>query len=171
MGIAGNELADAQAKLGSQLPVLATASQQPTIAYNRRSLKERVRANFSQWWKSSAPEQYRDLGLDISRKKEELSLPRPILHHLLAARTKHGDFADYHTRFHPDSLTAQLLCSCNREKLPTHIFYCRKVPTNKRIRLGAYPQRAINKLLGKDYAKLVKLAESSRFFSQICPRH
>ena len=171
MGIAGNELADAQAKLGSQLPLTAAVSQQPTLAYNRRASRQKARESFSQWWESSAPEHYRDLGLDTSRKREELALPRPLLHHLLAARTGHGDFADYHTRFHPDSLTAKLLCSCGREKSPVHIPYCRKIPPSKRIRLGAYPQRTINKLLGKDFSRLVKLAESTKFFSQICPRH
>ena len=43
----------------------------------------------------------------------------------------------------------------------TYAYILLKVPVNKRIRLGTHPQRTINRLLGKDFSKLVRLAESA----------
>ena len=94
MGIVGNELADAQAKLGIRLPI--PADTKPTLAHIRRNARQKAKDSFAVWWKSAAPSSYKELKLDttISRLRE-LSLPRPILHHLLAARTGHGDIAEY----------------------------------------------------------------------------
>lgn len=47
----------------------------------------------------------------------ELSLPRSILHRLLAIRTGHGDFSWYHTKFNHED--AKLDCSCGQPKTPS----------------------------------------------------
>ena len=170
MGIIGNELADEQAKLGTRLPLVAPL--QPTIAYSRRAIQQRIKDHFSLWWEEKAPLSYRALGLKVSLKDlPELKLPRPSLHHVIAARSGHGDFADYHTRFHPNSQSVVPNCSCGRQKSPTHIFYCRKVPPRKRIKLGPRPANIIQQTTGPNYPTLIKLIEATSFFTNICPRY
>ncbi len=78
------------------------------------------------YWDAKAPAQYRALRVEArSRLPKELSLPRRELGHLLAVRSGHGDFANYHRRFnHTDAL---LDCSCSSEKERLHFFYCRRM--------------------------------------------
>lgn len=166
--IPGNEQADALAKMGCTLPELPDAT--PTLAYLRRIARQRHRAAFELWWQVAAPERYKKLKLTATTKcPPELRVPRHAVHHLLAARTQHGDFADYHERFnHPD---ARLTCSCGRRKSPTHIFYCRKIPPQHRIRLAPSPESAISRALGCDFTRYIELGASSSFFGKICRRH
>lgn len=64
------------------------------------------------WWRESAPEQYKPLGLvATTRCPPELALPRHMLHHLLAARSQHADYADCHERL--DHVDAKVLCLCS----------------------------------------------------------
>ncbi|KFA67240.1 hypothetical protein S40285_10737 [Stachybotrys chlorohalonatus IBT 40285] len=122
--IPGNEEADALAKAGYLKPVPAGAL--PILAYLHRAAKQRPKDAFKAWWEESAPDKYRALELSATtRCLPELSLSRSMLHHLLAARSRHGDFAEYHERF--DHADARILCSCGQRKAPNHIFYCRKV--------------------------------------------
>ncbi|KAI8411197.1 hypothetical protein FOFC_07791 [Fusarium oxysporum] len=100
---------------------------------------------------------------------QEFSLPRAALHHLLAARSLHGDFAAYHERF--DHGNVRLVCSCNRLKAPDHIFHCRKVPPRHRMRLGPPPNAVVNLAIGKDFTKFTELSKASAFFGKICPRY
>ncbi|XP_044723886.1 RNase H domain-containing protein [Hirsutella rhossiliensis] len=111
--IPGNEQADALAKAGTSQPEPADAL--PTLAYLRKVARQRPKDAFKAWWEVSAPQQYRVLDLDATTGcPPELTIPRPLLHHLLAARTHHGDFADYHERLNHDD--ARLTCSCGRRK-------------------------------------------------------
>ncbi|XP_044722137.1 RNase H domain-containing protein [Hirsutella rhossiliensis] len=135
--IPGNEQADALAKAGTSQPEPADAL--PTLAYLRKVARQRPKDAFKAWWEVSAPQQYRVLDLDATTGcPPELTIPRPLLHHLLAARTHHGDFADYHERLNHDD--ARLTCSCGRRKEPKHLFYCRKIAPRHRMRLA--PHRA-----------------------------
>jgi ribonuclease HI len=167
-GIPGNEEADAQAKAGCL--EASPASALPTLAYLRRAARQRPKDEFQVWWEESAPEQYRALKLPATmRCPSELNLPRGTLHHLLAARSQHGDFAEYHERFeHAD---AQLLCSCGRRKTPSHIFYCRKVPPRCRMRLAPSPTAAVNRAIGKNFNQFIKVARGSAFFEKVCLRY
>jgi ribonuclease HI len=166
--IPGNEEADRLAKAASLLPEPEAA--QPTLAYLRRIARQKPKETFETWWTTSAPEQYKRLNLKATTGcPPELSLPRAALHHLLAARSLHGDFAAYHERF--DHGDARLICSCNRRKAPDHIFYCRKVPPRHRVRLSPSPNAAINLAVGKDFTKFVDLSKDSAFFGKICPRY
>lgn len=68
------------------------------------------------------PERYSPLDPTASLKptKELRNLKGYKLHHLLAAHTGHGDFAEYHKRFkHTDAL---LTDSCGKRKSPLYIF-------------------------------------------------
>lgn len=168
MDIPGNERADALAKAGCTLPEPSNAK--PTLAYVRRLARKHLSDAFQAWWQEHVPEQYKELDLDaIPRCPRELSIPRPALHHLLAARSRHGDFANYHERFKHDS--ARVTCSCGRRKAPDHLFYCRKVAPRHRMRLAPSPVVAINRAIGRDFEEFTQLAERSSFFTRICPRH
>ncbi|RKK06271.1 hypothetical protein BFJ65_g18873 [Fusarium oxysporum f. sp. cepae] len=166
--IPGNEQADKLAKAASSLPEPEGA--QPTLAYLRRIARQKPKEAFQAWWSTSAPEQYKRLNLKATTGcPPELSLPRAALHHLLAARSLHGDFAAYHERFaHND---ARLVCSCGRRKAPDHIFYCRKVPLRHRMRLAPSPNTAVNLAIGRDFSKFIDLSKDSAFFGKICPRY
>ena len=166
--IPGNEQADKLAKAASSLPEPEGA--RPTLAYLRRLARQKPREAFEAWWSSASPEQYKRLNLKATVAcPPELSLPRTVLHHLLAARSLHGDFAAYHERFNHSE--ARVVCSCNRRKSPDHIFYCRKVPPRHRVRLAPSPNTAVNLALGKDFDRFVNLAKINAFFDRICPRY
>ncbi|KAM4056736.1 RNase H domain-containing protein [Hirsutella rhossiliensis] len=142
----------------------------PTLAYLRKVARQRPKDAFKAWWEVSAPQQYRVLDLDATTGcPPELTIPRPLLHHLLAARTHHGDFADYHERLNHDD--ARLTCSCGRRKEPKHLFYCRKIAPRHRMRLAPSPSAAVNRAIGRDFDQFVKVAKASSFFGTICPRH
>ncbi|RKL19990.1 hypothetical protein BFJ72_g15129, partial [Fusarium proliferatum] len=166
--IPGNEQADKLAKAASSLPEPEGA--QPTLAYLRKVARQKPKEAFETWWTTSVPEQYKRLNLKATiRCPPELSLPRAALHHLLAARSLHGDFAAYHERFNHDD--ARMTCSCGRRKAPDHVFYCRKVPRRWRIRLVPSPTAAVNLAIGRNFDKYIKLTKSSAFFERICTRH
>ncbi|PNP55726.1 hypothetical protein FNYG_15457 [Fusarium nygamai] len=166
--IPGNEQGDKLAKAASSLPEPESA--QPTLAYLRRIARQKPKEAFEAWWSTSAPEQYKRLNLKATTGcTPELSLPRAALHHLLAARSLHGDFAAYHEKF--DHVNARLVCSCNRRKAPDHIFYCRRVPPRHRMRLAPSPNAAVNLAIGRDFIKFTELSKASVFFGKICPRY
>ncbi len=165
--IPGNEEADALAKGACSLPEPADAC--PTLAHIRRTAKRLPKDEFRSWWNTAAPDRYKALNLDCTANcPKELLLPRPKLHHLLAARTHHGDFADYHERLNHSNV--RLTCSCGRRKEPHHLFYCRKVPSRHRMRLGPSPTAIIHRAVGRDFDLFVKMAEASAFFERICLR-
>jgi hypothetical protein len=99
----------------------------------------------------------------------ELKVPRTFLARLLAARTGHGDYADYHERFGHDD--AEIICTCERRKHPVHIFYCRKVWPTVRPRLGPVLGETFMKTMGpKHFKDYVKLVDNPDFFGSICSR-
>ncbi|KAK5996418.1 putative RNA-directed DNA polymerase from transposon BS-like protein [Cladobotryum mycophilum] len=149
MGIPGNEMVDEQAKLGASLP---NNNNTITLAAARRIARRKPLTAFQQWWKKEAPASYQRLQLQVTlREPPELSLTRNNLHRLIAARSGHGDFADYYTHKYPGS-TATRTCSCGRNKTLDHIFYCRKY-------------------LGPDFERFIKLVNETGFFQKICPRN
>ncbi|KAJ3499128.1 hypothetical protein NLG97_g581 [Lecanicillium saksenae] len=163
-GIFGNELADQLAKHGATLP---TNEHLPSVSYRRRRTKRQVATDYQAWWASVERTEYLKLGLRADLKKlPELSLPRRQLGYLLTARTQHGDFAEYHERFHPGQATLE--CPCGRLKSPTHLFYCRKIPGHLRVRLTPDPEMAIGKFLGRSYQVYVRIADF--YYSKINKR-
>ncbi|PWI64008.1 hypothetical protein PCL_00820, partial [Purpureocillium lilacinum] len=166
--IPGNEEADGLAKAGCLQPEPPEAM--PSLAHLRRLARQQPRDAFKAWWSTEAPESYKTLNLEATTCcPPELALPRATLHSLLAARSRHGDFADYHERFNHDD--ARLDCSCGRRKAPEHPFYCRKVPPRLRMRLTPSPAEAIHHAVGKGFKAFVEMTSESSFFQRICPRH
>ena len=154
----GNEVADALAKEGSELPT--THTKLATITHiKRRARRERKRLQELDW-DTNRPSYYGQWRIDASPKPPELQLPRPILHRLLAERSGHGDFVEYHERFGHD---ARPTCKCGEPRTQGHFVKCRMVQPflpevpEKDERAGYTP---LTYLLGpngyKDYQKLVE---------------
>lgn len=168
--ITGNEAADATARAAADRP-------QPvhrrlyTHAAVKRMIKEQLwqSANTS-WhnWLRSADRTYSGLALEADKPPKELTLARPALALLLAARSGHGDFADYHIRFNHED--AVLTCSCGALKAPTHFFYCPNA--QPRILPGKHPGQALPFLLGsyKGAQQFAEWIKSSQFYITTCPR-
>ncbi|EED12151.1 conserved hypothetical protein [Talaromyces stipitatus ATCC 10500] len=111
-----------------------------------------------------------DLGITTSPKRPlELQLTRLDLGHMIAARTGHGDFADYHERFNHDD--AHLLCRCGARKAPLHFFFCH-IAKRRAPRPPGPPSEVIPFLLGTTKAaqKLAIWLAETLFFEDICPR-
>ncbi|KAM3549219.1 hypothetical protein ARSEF4850_008978, partial [Beauveria asiatica] len=90
------------AKKGAKMPV---GENPPTVSYSKRHMRSLLAIAFQRWWDAVDRESYHGLQLKAELKKlPELTLQRRQLGYLLAARTHHGDFADYHERFkHEDA--------------------------------------------------------------------
>jgi hypothetical protein len=166
--IPGNERADKLAKAASLLP--EPEGTRPTLAHLRKIARQNPKEVFETWWSTAAPEPYKRLNLKATTGcPPELSVPCAALHHLLAARSLHGDFAAYHERF--DHGNARLICSCNRCKALDHIFYCRKVPPRHQMRMSPSPNAAVNLAIGQVFTKFTELSKASAFFGKIYPRY
>ena len=166
MDIQQNEAVDRLAKLGASQEV---ESESLSFAALRRLRTKYVQETTQAWWNDNAPAFYRDLSITTFRfPPPEISLPRATLGWLIASRTKHGDFADYHERFGHE--TAELHCACGRRKAPIHFFFCRIARRKVGRSLG--PPSCIPDLLSTDQgiAKLVLFLNTSRFYLDICVR-
>jgi hypothetical protein len=121
--VLGNEVADSAAKAGAALHLLEEL-QIHTVASLKRWAKSSLPQATNKLWKTVAPQPYWDLGIDSApNKPKELSLPQASLSWILASRTGHGDFANYHERFNHED--AHLYCRCGSHKAPLHFFFCR----------------------------------------------
>jgi ribonuclease HI len=166
--IQGNELADKLAKEGVEAEHGARVISQPTLAYVKRTAKAARTRAFRHWWLHHQPGSYKDTGLlaTLGPTAELQQLGRPMLHRLLAARSGHGDFADYHKRFgHAD---VSVKCSCGRQKSPSHIFYCRKL-ANRESQVG-FCRRKVAEEIGEKWQMFVERVKTTDFFSRVCPR-
>ncbi|KAJ3495815.1 hypothetical protein NLG97_g3121 [Lecanicillium saksenae] len=153
-GMIRNELADRLANEGATMPA---GDRVLTISYGKRHVGSLLAIAFQRWWEVDRPS-YRGLRLKAElRKHPGLRFPRRQLGYLLAARTHHGDFADYHERFNHDS--AETRCPCRRRKSPTHLFYCKKIPRSLRPRLEPEPDKAFRNYVGRSFKTFAKLAD------------
>lgn len=178
--IKGNELADKLAKTGAQLQEV-DGDCAPTV-YGVKSLARNITRNARKQWLSQVErnlsQRYRSCGLKYHiRCPEELDvLTRPALHHYLAIRTGHGDFAWYHRQFrYPD---AKLEFSCGRDKDPQHLVLCRKTQAtfdrwprrpDRQPRSGKEARLYLERLMSspQDFKKFL---EVTGFYNNICPR-
>ncbi|EED16622.1 conserved hypothetical protein [Talaromyces stipitatus ATCC 10500] len=151
-----NEAADLAAKQGA-----ASTSSPPhksSYASLKRYAKARALTAAQTLWQSVAPQTYQDLGITTSPKHPgELQLNRLDLGHIIAARTGHGDFADYHKRFNHNN--AHLICRCRARK-------------RRASRPPRPPSEVISFLLGtaKGAQRLATWLAETHFFEDICPR-
>ena len=161
-----NELADAEARKGSsRLPVSPFPL---SFASLKKWQANKVREARSKWWESESHKRYRTLSIDTAPiPPKELQLPRHLLGRLIAARSGHGDFADYHDRF--GHLEAELRCACNARKSPLHFFFCRIARRRARRPQGA-PSTLIPWLIGTDkgISTLTEWWRKNRFYEDIC---
>jgi hypothetical protein len=159
--VLGNEEADRLAKEGSELPCLSRNCS--TITFIKRWVKKKRREIQDADWESNYPESYKAGRWGLYKAPSmppELHLPRPILHRLLAERSGHGDFTEYHERFGHD---ARPTCKCGEPRTQGHFVKCRMVAPflpdvpEREARFGT---THIQYLLGdggyKDFQKLVE---------------
>ncbi len=91
---------------------------------------------------------------------------RKTLHRLLAARSGHGDFAQYYERFqHADSNN---YCSCGERKTPQHIF-CGRLRKHRLLPTRT-PRTAFSTFLGEESVEWARFVEKTNFYTRICPR-
>lgn len=117
------------------------------------------------------PTSYQRTDLKATLKSPpELQLPRPLLQRLLAARSGHGDFEEYHDGVldFPERITP---CNCGQSKTPTHIFSCRAVKKEHHIRLRPSTS-AISpawQAIGSRFEQFIQIAKTANVFTEICP--
>lgn len=144
-GINGNERVDRLAKRGTADGDWLVKDRTMTLSAARRWRKRELAREFSQWWADQ--EKPRHLPKQLNQPipweyKWMKNIPRPTLARIFAARSAHGDFADYHIRFAHDD--AQLTCPlCHEVQVPNHPWQCETTKSRPRV----YNSRFINKLL------------------------
>lgn len=140
-----------------------------TLASLKRLAKSEADRASAKLWYVTAPRQYQDLMISHEKSKDLLSIPRGVLGRVLAARSQHGDFAEYHARFHHKD--ALLTCSCGKRKSPLHFYFCSKLNC-KSLHKGR-PSLAIPWLLGttEGSIKLGIWFKDYKFYQEICVSH
>ncbi|KAI1005706.1 hypothetical protein K3495_g2518 [Podosphaera aphanis] len=167
--ISGNEESEAAARAALQeLPPRPAQPGYINLAYLRRLMQQYWQNLIDCWWSTVYPARYKDLGLQLRRRKpQELNLPRLLLQRLIAARSGHGDFAEYHRRFHHEN--AVLDCACGLEKSPTHfVRYRIHAIHTRKLRKGRIINDFISHLLGPDsHEKFTEFAKTTGCFGNI----
>ena len=77
--------------------------------------------------KSQALKSYHELGLEPTTRVKsmpEMALKREVSGWLIAARSGHGHFADYHERFGHDEEEEDMYCKCGQMRSKSHPFSC-----------------------------------------------
>lgn len=139
-----------------------------TLASLKRIAKTEANKAVLRLWRITAPASYQEL--QIQYRPSLLTLKRQAMGRILAARSHHGDFADYHIRFnHTD---ATLTCSCGKRKSPLHFFFCRKGKATKTLSRRP-PSEAIPWLLGSAAGteRLAEWLSYTEFYQKICLPH
>ncbi|KAI1007080.1 hypothetical protein K3495_g1143 [Podosphaera aphanis] len=158
-------------KLANEACHLLLASESPySNAGLKRWLKSLVPQAAGRLWRCLFPqlETYHHLEINTAPSNpKELRLPRDTLERILAIRSSHGDFADYHERFsHQD---ANLFCRCGHRRAPLHFFFCHIAKRRARRPQGP-PSKLLPYLLGTHNGGLVldKWSKQTCFYSDIC---
>lgn len=125
VGIKGNERADQLAGELTDVEPWVEAKEDgltATVSWRRSEYSAKKRRLLDSWWAASRPFKYQRWGITAPRRPPELALPRPTLHRLIAERSGHGDFVEYHDRFgHPKP---NLRCRCGMPRRAGHIARC-----------------------------------------------
>lgn len=138
------------------------------LAWAQSHLKKAMHSFFAVYWAKHAPPSYRDLAVSLAPLPPELALPRGSLGRLLASRSGHGDFAQYHERFgHENTL---LSCSCGQRKTSQHFYHC---PQGELAARHPWTGFSCKEVLGTKNGALLfdEWLRKSNFYSHICPAH
>ncbi len=172
MGIEGREIADKKAKSHAKTPPNITTQQNvmrkiylkwrcsqeiqetQSLSNAKRLLKSRKDEAWQQEWQADlslgAAKTYWDLGLKPTtriKSQPELGLKREVLGWLIAARSGHGHFADYHERFGQEE--TDLRCECGYRRTQLHPFSCPNArPHRDKITSNLGKQLSPDELLG-----------------------
>ena len=126
-GLKGNEIADREAKKFAHYPHSPLAEKTHTLSHAQKSAKAEKDAAWTKEWDNLPPrgaiKTYQELGLKPSsnvKDMPELKLKREVLGLLIAARSGHGHFADYHERFGHEEAERQ--CKCGQRRARLHPF-------------------------------------------------
>ncbi|CEA17181.1 hypothetical transmembrane protein [Blumeria hordei DH14] len=86
----------------------------------KNRIKVGVSTAMKDYWAKNAPVSYREPAIDsYSRHSKEVSLARTFLSWPYAARSEHGDYAEYHHRF--SHQVAYIQCGYGYLKAPLHL--------------------------------------------------
>lgn len=198
MDILGNERADELAKKGARLSLPPHLRPVYTMAALNKHVKQRRAAAYEDWWNTKCPQAYRRFhpitvsvrtSVGWQRLKQnpaltavekcppELNLPRWILARLLASRTGHGDFSEYHEARHHQPDQYINTCSCGKRKTPEHFFLCPLVERNRAAwPLPDKPRPAtkdefFTAMLFQYPTHFAEFITQTEFFKTICPRY
>ena len=166
-GIVGNELADQRASLAATLPYTKDAA---SVAHVRRLARSHATEAAKERWKAAPHPEYARLVIPWpDHPPRELRLPRPLLGQVIALRTGHGDFVEYHERL---GYEGEHRCSCGELKTRTHFYFCgdaRRVSST--IHRGR-PEGRIRWLVGtrKGVEVLAEWLQATQFFTAIATR-
>ena len=129
MGIQGNEKADIEAKKYAETFVTAATEETQTLAHARRVIRQRKDQAWLKEWKekgtSQAMKYYQELEIQSTtniKVMPEMKVSRKVLGWLIAARSGHGHFADYHERFGHEEEDKR--CKCGQRRSRLHPFSC-----------------------------------------------
>lgn len=96
-----------------------------TTQHVKTRIAERYMHVRTSFFEGNAPRRYIELGLKAKESTPlTLKLPRKTLGYLLASRTGHGAFSQYHTRF--KNLDSEHKRVCGSIKTAEHFIYYRK---------------------------------------------
>ncbi|KAL5611482.1 uncharacterized protein BROUX77_001638 [Berkeleyomyces rouxiae] len=127
--IAGNELADEQAKLGARTNTWLDGM---SLSWARHYFRSRLDSAFRAWWAEEGRAIRPHLHRPVEPPKKAWSslldeTDRKLARAVLTALSGHGDFAAYHRRF--EHVDAVLSCPlCGSETAPEHVWVCLRNP-------------------------------------------
>ncbi|PHH49188.1 Vegetative incompatibility protein HET-E-1 [Ceratocystis fimbriata CBS 114723] len=127
--VPGNEAVDQLAKAGCKSSDLLVPEKTMSLAAARRWKNDAFRADFKDWMRDNCPNTDHlggALGIPRPYKLDWMrGLNRGTVARILAARSKHGDFEEYHTRFnHQDAETKCQVPNCGKPKDFCHPWEC-----------------------------------------------
>ncbi|CCU75579.1 hypothetical protein BGHDH14_bgh04752 [Blumeria hordei DH14] len=123
------------------------------------------------YWDQHATVSYRELAIySYPRHPKELSIARPFLSRLYAARSGHGDFIEYDRHFNQEG--ANIHCGCGQLKAPLYFLECH-ITTHRPPQSPAYSRDPKKFLLGtwEGVLRVAKLLSLSKYYSKTCPRN
>ncbi|KAL2889768.1 putative double-stranded RNA/RNA-DNA hybrid binding protein [Ceratocystis lukuohia] len=127
--VPGNEAVDQLAKAGCKSADLLVPERTMSLAAARRWKNDAFRADFKDWMRDNCPNTDHlggALGLPRPYKVDWMKgLNRGTVARILAARSRHGDFEEYHTRFnHQDAEKRCQVPNCGKLKDFSHPWEC-----------------------------------------------